>query len=346
MRNTIRFSGVETKLMSQSKLGKIFITGADGFIGSHLTERLISEGYEVTGLCIYNSLGTYGWLDRLADKAPKNLKLVLGDVRDTGFMESVIAGHDTVFHLASLIAIPYSYVAPQSYFDTNVNGAMNVANACLKTKVRRLVHTSTSEVYGTAQFVPITELHPLQGQSPYSASKISADMLIESFWRSFELPATTLRPFNTYGPRQSLRAVIPTTIAQFLSGAKEIRLGAITPTRDFNYVEDTVAAFIALASASDQVLGRVYNAGSGKEISIENLVHLVAKLIGRDVAISCDEGRVRPANSEVERLLCSNQKLADATSWRPKRTLEEGLARTIEWMRSGVNLDRAAKYHR
>lgn len=332
--------------MSHSKLGKIFITGADGFIGSNLTERLVGEGYDVSALCIYNSLGTYGWLDRLADKAPKNLKLVLGDVRDAGFMESAIAGHETVFHLSSLIAIPYSYVAPQSYFDTNVNGAMNVANACLKAKVRRLVHTSTSEVYGTAQFVPITEEHPLQGQSPYSASKISADMLVESFWRSFGLPATTLRPFNTYGPRQSLRAVIPTTIAQILSGAREIRLGAITPTRDFNYVDDTVAAFIDIATASDAVLGGVYNAGSGREISIENLVKLAAKIVGRDVAISCDESRVRPVNSEVERLLCSYKKLADATGWSPSHSLEEGLSQTIEWMRSGVNLDRASKYHR
>jgi NAD dependent epimerase/dehydratase len=332
--------------MAQSEFGNIFITGADGFIGSHLTERLVFEGHEVTALCIYNSLGTFGWLDRLADKAPKNLKLVLGDVRDAGFMESAIVDHDTVFHLASLIAIPYSYVAPQSYFDTNVNGAMNVANACLKAKVKRLVHTSTSEVYGTAQFVPITELHPLQGQSPYSASKISADMLIESFWRSFGLPATTLRPFNTYGPRQSLRAVIPTTIAQVLSGAKEISLGAITPTRDFNYVADTVSAFIALASAPDAVLGRTYNAGSGREISIEDLVKLVAKLVGREVTILCDENRVRPANSEVERLLCSYEKLAGATGWRPINTLEQGLAQTIEWMRSSVNLERAAKYHR
>lgn len=332
--------------MAQKNLGKIFVTGADGFIGSHLTETLVAQGYEVTALCLYNSLGTYGWLDKKADSAPSNLKFVLGDVRDAGFMERAIAGHDTVFHLASLIAIPYSYVAPQSYFDTNVNGAMNVANACLKAKVKRLVHTSTSEVYGTAQFVPITEKHPLQGQSPYSASKIAADMLIESFHRSFHLPAVTLRPFNTYGPRQSLRAVIPTTIAQVLQGATEIKLGSITPTRDFNFVSDTVAAFIAAGTADDKVLGNIYNAGSGYEITIENMVKLIAKIAGRDVRIICDEDRLRPANSEVERLLCSSDKLTEASGWRPKVNLESGLSQTMEWMRKDVNLNRAAVYHR
>jgi NAD dependent epimerase/dehydratase len=332
--------------MTKNKIGNIFITGADGFIGSHLTERLVKEGYEVTALCIYNSIGTYGWLDRLADNQPKNLRLLLGDVRDAGFMERSIVGHDTVFHLASLIAIPYSYVAPQSYFDTNVNGAMNVANACLKAKVRRLIHTSTSEVYGTAQFVPITELHPLQGQSPYSASKISADMLIESFCRSFQLPAVTLRPFNTYGPRQSLRAVIPTTIAQILQGAAEIRLGSITPTRDFNFVDDTVAAFIALAEADDSVIGNIYNTGSGREITIENMVKLLAKIAKRDVKIICEENRLRPANSEVERLLCSSDKLISATGWKAMVSLEVGLERTMEWMRTDVNLKRATTYHK
>ena len=332
--------------MAQKNLGKIFITGADGFIGSHLTETLVAQGYEVTALCLYNSLGTYGWLDKKADAAPSNLKFVLGDVRDAGFMERAIAGHDTVFHLASLIAIPYSYVAPQSYFDTNVNGAMNVANACLKAKVKRLVHTSTSEVYGTAQFVPITEKHPLQGQSPYSASKIAADMLIESFHRSFHLPAVTLRPFNTYGPRQSLRAVIPTTIAQVLQGASEIKLGSITPTRDFNFVSDTVGAFIAAAGADDKVLGSIYNAGSGSEITIENMVKLIAKIAGRDIRIICDEDRLRPANSEVERLLCSSDKLTAATGWKPQVNLESGLSQTMDWMRKDVNLSRAAVYHR
>lgn len=332
--------------MSQAKLGKVFITGADGFIGSHLTEKLINEGHDVTALCIYNSLGTFGWLDKIADNPPKNLKLILGDVRDSGMMERSIAGHDTVFHLASLIAIPYSYVAPQSYFDTNVNGAMNVANACLKANIRRLVHTSTSEVYGTAQFVPITEAHPIQGQSPYSASKIAADVLVESFWRSYQLPAVTLRPFNTYGPRQSLRAVIPTTIAQILQGASEIKLGAITPTRDFNYVGDTVSAFISIAQAGDQVLGQTYNAGSGQEISIENMVKLIAKIANRDVKIICDENRLRPTNSEVERLLCDSSKLSGTSGWRPKISLEQGLSQTTEWMRSEVNLVRAANYHR
>ena len=327
-------------------LGRVFITGADGFIGSHLTERLVSEGHTVTGLCIYNSLGTHGWLQTLANDCPKNLNLVLGDVRDAGLMEHLIKGHDTVFHLASLIAIPYSYVAPQSYFDTNINGAMNVANACMKAKVGRLVHTSTSEVYGTARFVPITEEHPLQGQSPYSASKIGADMLIESFWRSFNLPATTLRPFNTYGPRQSLRAVIPTTISQMLAGAKELKLGSVTPTRDFNYVDDTVGAFLALGAAGDDVLGGTYNAGSGQEITIEKMVHLVAKLVGVDVRIITDSDRIRPEGSEVERLLCASDKLKKATGWTPRTSLEAGLVRSIEWMRSGANLASSGYYHR
>ncbi len=332
--------------MTNSKLGRIFITGADGFIGSHLTERLVGQGYEVTGLCIYNSLGSYGWLEKIADSNPKNLRLILGDVRDAGFMERSIAGHDTVFHLASLIAIPYSYVAPQSYFDTNVTGAMNVANACIKAKIRRMIHTSTSEVYGTAQFAPITELHPLRGQSPYSASKIAADVLIESFWRSFQLPAVTLRPFNTFGPRQSLRAVIPTTIAQVMQGATEIKLGAIKPTRDFNFVDDTVAAFISVAEADDSVLGHVYNAGSGREISVEDMVKLVAKLAGRSVRIISEDDRLRPTNSEVERLLCSSEKLFAASGWRPKISLEDGLQLTMDWMKQSVNLARASSYQR
>jgi NAD dependent epimerase/dehydratase len=332
--------------MSKRSLGKVFITGADGFIGSHLTERLLEEGYEVTALCIYNSIGSYGWLDSVANSAPKNLRLILGDVRDAGFIDNAIEGHDTVFHLASLIAIPYSYIAPQSYFDTNLNGALNIARACLRAKVGRLIHTSTSEVYGTAAFVPISEIHPLQAQSPYSASKIAADMLIESFWRSFQLPVVTVRPFNTYGPRQSMRAVIPSTIAQILSGSDEIRLGAITPTRDFNFVADTVSAFIAIAKSDDNILGKVFNAGSGREISIESMVKLVARLCGRDVRIICDESRLRPATSEVERLLCSSEKLIKATDWKPLRSLEDGLSETIEWMRNTVNLARAPQYHR
>lgn len=319
----------------QRSLGKIYITGADGFIGSHLTETLVQKGYEVTALCIYNSMGTYGWLDKIAtENTPRNLQLLLGDVRDAGFIERTIAGHDTVLHLASLIAIPYSYAAPQSYFDTNVNGALNVAQACLKAKVSRLVHTSTSEVYGTAQFVPISEEHPLVGQSPYSASKIGADMLIDSFVRSFELKATTLRPFNTYGPRQSMRAVLPTVINQILSGKDHIELGSLTPTRDFNFVSNTVDAFIALAQASDNVLGQTFNAGSGREISIGDVVSLIGKLCQREVNVVSTENRIRPKGSEVERLLSDSQKIRNLVGWTPAISLEEGLSRTIEWQKS------------
>lgn len=334
--------------MTSRNLGKVYVTGADGFIGSHLVESLVRDGHEVTALCIYNSLGSYGWLNHLAIDPPKNLKFLLGDVRDREMMQTTIAGHQTVFHLASLIAIPYSYQAPQSYFETNAMGTMNVAHACLKAGAQRMIHTSTSEVYGTARYVPINEDHPLQGQSPYSASKIAADMIVESFQRSFNLPAVTLRPFNTYGPRQSMRAVIPTVIAQVLAGKTQISLGSVTPTRDFNYVEDTVAAFRAVAStASDALIGQVYNAGSGREITIGDMVSLVLKLLDRKVEVIADDQRVRPAQSEVERLLCDAAKLSAATDWRPLVKLEEGLKRTIDWIRGSEEMVlRAAGYHR
>lgn len=321
--------------MSSSRIyKKAFVTGADGFIGSHLVEALLNQGCEVTALCIYNSMGQFGWLDHHRKNPPTNLKLILGDVRDAGFMEMSIKGHDTVFHLASLIAIPYSYAAPQSYFDTNITGALNVANACLKQGVGRLIHTSTSEVYGTAQTVPISERHPLVGQSPYSASKIGADMLIESFVRSFDLKATTLRPFNTFGPRQSTRAVIPTIINQILGGANEIQLGSLTPTRDFNYVGNTVEAFLALASADEKVIGDIYNAGSEREISVGDTVRLISQICGREVRVVQNKERFRPGNSEVERLLCDSRKLTKATGWTPKTSLEGGLEKTIAWQRS------------
>lgn len=333
--------------MSVRKLGRVLVTGADGFIGSHLTEALLESGHSVTAICIYNSNGHHGWLDPYVHTHSKNLNLVLGDVRDAFFVDSVIKDHDTVFHLASLIAIPFSYVAPHSYFDTNVMGTLNVAQACLRYKVERLIHTSTSEVYGTARFVPITEEHPLQGQSPYSASKIGADMLINSYFRSFNLPCTTMRPFNTYGPRQSLRAVIPTIISQLLANKGLIKLGSLTPTRDFNFVADTVAGFIALAQASDSdVLGETFNCGSGREISIEDLARLTAKLLGMTASFETESHRLRPALSEVERLLADNKKFRAITDWKPKTSLEQGLEATINWLRSNNQLDRAGIYHR
>ncbi len=332
--------------MQGRDLGKIYVTGADGFIGSHLVETLLQEGNEVTALCIYNSQGKFGWLDHVASLNPKNLKLVLGDVRDPFFLESSIRGHDTVFHLASLIAIPYSYVAPQSYIDTNINGTLNAANAALKGGVSRFIHTSTSEVYGTAQFVPITEKHPLQGQSPYSASKIGADMIVESFFRSFNLPAITLRPFNTYGPRQSLRAVIPTIISQVLSGSRDLHLGNTSPTRDFNYVTDTVAAFIALGkSTNNALLGQTFNAGSGSEISITDLVKLIAEILNVKLDIVHENERVRPELSEVQRLLADASLLKAATGWRSQVSLTKGIENLIGWMKENGYVANVAKYH-
>lgn len=333
-------------MTSNRNLGKVFVTGADGFIGSHLVESLLSLGNEVTALCCYNSVGTYGWLDHLAIETPKNLTLVLGDVRDQNMMSNLIKGHQTVFHLASLIAIPYSYRAPESYVDTNVKGALGIALACLNNNVERLIHTSTSEVYGTAKFVPISEEHPLQGQSPYSASKIGADMMIESFYRSFGLPVITLRPFNTYGPRQSLRAVIPTIIAQALKGDGTVRLGSLTPTRDFNYVADTVNAFLAVGhSSSETLLGQVFNAGSGEEITVGKTVELIGALLNKSLQVTAEGERVRPNASEVERLLCDNRKLVGATGWRPQVTLVSGLTKTIEWVQKHLPSINAEKFH-
>jgi NAD dependent epimerase/dehydratase len=314
--------------------GPVFVTGADGFIGSHLTEALVKMGCDVTALCLYNSMGNFGWLQQLADKAPSNLKIILGDVRDAGLIESALPEKATIFHLASLIAIPYSYVAPESYFETNVRGALNIAKAALKKSAKRVVHTSTSEVYGTARIVPINEEHPLQGQSPYSASKIAADKLMESYFCSFNLPLVTLRPFNTYGPRQSLRAVIPTILAQAIAGDKKLKLGSISPTRDFNYVTDTVNAFLAVGSTDlSKVLGKTYNAGSGHEISIGDLVTLIGRLFGNAFEIQTEESRIRPGNSEVERLLADSSSLTKATGWESKVSLEEGLLNFAEWLK-------------
>ncbi|MBX9840035.1 GDP-mannose 4,6-dehydratase [Silvanigrella sp.] len=323
--------------MSKRDLGKIFVTGSDGFIGSHLVENLVERGFEVTALCQYNSFGKYGWLDELTQKiCPKNLNLILGDIRDPFHMKKIIKGHDTVFHLAALIAIPYSYVAPQSYFETNVLGTLNIMEACLDSGVvSRFIHTSTSEVYGSAQFVPITENHPLQGQSPYSASKIGADMAVESYFRSMSLPSVILRPFNTYGPRQSMRAVIPTIIAQVLSGKSEIKLGNLTATRDFNYVIDTVEAFIALAHCNnDSILGQSFNTGTGQEISIEDLAKLISKVTDKKFSIITEDERKRPEKSEVERLISDPTKLFQATGWKSKFSLEEGIFQLTHWMKN------------
>jgi NAD dependent epimerase/dehydratase len=316
---------------------KVLVTGADGFIGSHLVETLVKAGYSVRALCQYNSFSSWGWLDE--SPCRKDIEVVLGDVRDPAQMRLVSKGIDTVFHLAALIAIPYSYQAPSSYVDTNVQGTLNVLQAALDTGVRRVIHTSTSEVYGTARFVPISEEHPLQAQSPYSASKIAADALAFSYFSSFELPVTIARPFNTYGPRQSARAVIPTVISQLLAGSRKLKLGSITPTRDFNFVLDTCAGFLALA-ACDSAIGQTVNIGSGGEISIGDTVRLIAKILDVDVEIECDEQRLRPAASEVERLCCDNRLIQALTGHTPAHDLEFGLRATIDWLRMPENFKR------
>lgn len=314
---------------------KVLVTGADGFIGSHLVETLVKVGLNVRALCQYNSFSSWGWLDS-SDYVGK-FEVVLGDVRDLDQMRTVTKGMDTVFHLAALIAIPYSYQAPSSYVDTNVQGTLNMLQAALDADVECFVQTSTSEVYGTARSVPINESHPLQAQSPYSASKIAADAMAYSFHSSFNLPVIIARPFNTFGPRQSARAVIPTVITQLLSGRNSIKLGSVLPTRDFNYVQDTCDGFIALAKCP-QAVGKTVNIGSGREISILDTVTMIARLIGTEVSIECDEQRFRPANSEVERLLCDDRMIRSLTGFVPEYSLEDGLAATIEWLRNPNNL--------
>ena len=316
---------------------KVLVTGADGFIGSHLVETLVAKGVEVRALCQYNSFGSWGWLDQSQYRG--RFEVVLGDVRDPAQMRSVAEDVDTIFHLAALIAIPYSYQAPSSYVDTNVHGTMNVMQGALEAGVDRVIHTSTSEVYGTARSVPISESHPLQAQSPYSASKIGADAMAYSFYASFGLPLTIARPFNTYGPRQSARAVIPTIITQLLNNMATLKLGALSPTRDFNYVSDTCEGFLALANC-DKTIGRTVNIGSGGEISVGDTVKLIAKIIGTDVTIESDELRMRPANSEVERLCCDNALIRELTGFTPRHSLEDGLRATVEWLREPENLKR------
>ena len=327
----------------QLKGRRILITGADGFIGSHLTERLVRRGVEVRAFVQYNSLGSWGWLDDSPAEVRQNLDVFAGDVRDPHGVRTAMTGCDVVLHLAALIAIPFSYHSPQTYVETNVLGTLNVVQAARDLGVERVVHTSTSEVYGTAQFVPITEAHPLQGQSPYSASKIGADQIALSFHAAFGTPVTVIRPFNTYGPRQSARAVIPTVISQIAAGASEIKLGAVHPTRDFTFVSDTVRAFEALAEC-DAAVGRTVNAGSGFEISIGDMAQAIVDLMGREVAIVTEEQRLRPQASEVERLWADSSLMRALTGWTPEygggAGFRRGLRETIDWLSDPANLGR------
>lgn len=322
-------------------MSKVLVTGADGFIGSHLVEVLLAAGHDVRPFCLYNSNGSWGWLDSLPEAVKADLDVVLGDIRDPICVREAMRGCDQVFHLAALIAIPYSYVAPSSYIDTNIHGTLNVVQAARDLGVSRVVHTSTSETYGTAQFVPITEDHPLVGQSPYAASKIGADQIALSYWRSFQTPVTVLRPFNTYGPRQSARAVIPTIITQIAAGQRKIQLGALSPTRDFNFVTDTCSAFIAL-SGCDLALGQVINAASNFEISIGSTAALISEVMNVDVEISTDEQRMRPEGSEVNRLYGDNSLLLQLTGWQPVYGgldgFRRGLTITAQWFSDPANL--------
>lgn len=314
---------------------KVLVTGAEGFIGSHLTEKLVKLGTDVTALVQYNSFNNWGWIDTFDKNIKDSINVVTGDVREYDGMKRVVKGQDVVFHLAALIAIPYSYLSPMAYVKTNIEGTTNVLEACREYEVEKIVHTSTSETYGTALYVPIDEKHPMQGQSPYSASKIGADKMAESFYRSFDLPVATIRPFNTYGPRQSARAVIPTIISQILSGKTEIKLGSLIPTRDFNYVKDTAEAFIRIAE-SDKTVGKVLNVGSNHEISIGDLAKKIIDILGKDVEIICDEERLRPQNSEVNRLWADNTEIKELTEWRPIYSLEDGLNETAEWIKDNM----------
>lgn len=313
---------------------KILVTGADGFIGSHLTEALVSKGYDVRAFVMYNSFGSWGWLDHVTNEIKSAIDVFSGDIRDPHGVRMAMQGCDSVLHLAALIAIPYSYHSPDTYIDTNVKGTLNVLQAARELGVSRLIHTSTSEVYGTARYVPIAEEHPLQGQSPYSASKIAADQLAYSFFASFELPVVIARPFNTYGPRQSARAVIPTIITQIASGVRQLKLGALHPTRDFNFVADTVSAFISTLKG-DGGLGEVVNFGSNYEISIADTVKTIAEIMGVEVEIKTDEVRLRPGKSEVERLWADNKKAKELFGWSPvyggHDGLRKGLSETIDW---------------
>jgi NAD dependent epimerase/dehydratase len=329
---------------------RVLVTGADGFIGSHLTEHLVRQGHRVRAFVLYNSFNSWGWLDEAEPSVKESLDVFAGDIRDPHGVRTAMKDCDVVLHLAALIAIPYSYHSPDTYVDTNVKGTLNVVQAARELGVQRVVHTSTSEVYGTARFVPITEEHPLQGQSPYSASKIGADQIATSFHLSFGTPVSVIRPFNTYGPRQSARAVIPTIITQIAAGARQIRLGATHPTRDFNYVQDTVSGFVAVAE-SDAAVGQVVNVGSNYEVSIGDTARLIARLMGQEVELVSDEARLRPQGSEVERLWADNRRALALAGWSPQYAglagLERGLRETIDWFTRSSNLARykASRYN-
>jgi len=323
----------------------VLVTGAGGFIGSHLVERLLTEGHQVRAFVRYNSRGDRGLLGLLPAELTAGLEVVAGDLRDPEAVHAAMRGVEMVFHLGALIAIPYSYQHPREVVETNVLGTLNILQAARDLGTRRVIHTSTSEVYGTAQRVPIDETHPLQGQSPYSASKIGADKIAESFFRSFDVPVVTIRPFNTYGPRQSARAVIPTIIIQLLT-QEELRLGALNPTRDLTYVTDTVDGFVKAAAAGDEVLGEAVNLGTGEEISIGDLARLLMQMVGREVPLITESQRLRPGKSEVERLLSDNSKARRLLGWQPQVPLTEGLARTVEWVRSHLDRFRPEEYTR
>lgn len=318
---------------------KVLVTGADGFIGSHLVEALVQEGCNVKAFCFYNSFNSWGWLDTLSRDFLDKTEVVMGDIRDPNGIREAVRDVDFVFHLAALIGIPYSYLAPDNYIDTNIRGTLNILQAARESKVEKVLITSTSETYGTAQYVPIDEKHPKQGQSPYSATKIGADAIAESFYRSFNTPVTIVRPFNTYGPRQSARAIIPTIITQLLNGSKEIHLGSLHPTRDLVFVQDTVNAFIAIAK-SEKAMGEEINIATQNEISMKELTEMLIKMISPQAVIVTDKSRLRPDKSEVDRLLGSNKKIKELTNWSPAYSLERGLKETIQWFSDPRNLSR------
>lgn len=322
---------------------RVLVTGAGGFIGSHLTEALLNKGYEVRALTYYNAANSSEWIDTFSPDVRNKIEIVAGDVKDLAFVQRTMQGCDAVFHLAALIGIPYSYVNPESYIATNVTGTMNIMEAARNLGVRKVIHTSTSEVYGSARFVPITEEHPLQGQSPYSASKIGADQMAYAYAQSFDLPVVTIRPFNTFGPRQSLRAVIPTVIAQLLNGDGTVKIGATSPTRDFSYVSDTVAGFIAaLESDNPDIIGETINLGSNFEISIGETIELISDIAKKSVTLDCEESRLRPENSEVQRLYADNSKAKTMLGWNPEFSGREGfkraLAEAVQWYSQPSNL--------